>query len=462
MQKIYLYNTATRKKEELKPIEEGQIGMYSCGPTVYSSPHIGNMEAYIIWDILVRTLEYVGYEVKQVINVTDVGHLVADSDDGEDKMERGSRLSGLSAWDLAKKYEEEFTQNLEMLNIKKPWKMPRATEHIAEQIELLKMIEANGFTYKTSDGIYFDTQKFPGYGDFAHLNLDKLKDGISSEMNPEKKNQTDFALWKFSPQDGTKRQMEWDSPWGIGFPGWHIECTAMSTKYLGNPFDIHTGGEDHIAIHHTNEIAQAYGVWGKQTANVWMHNAFITFNGAKISKSTGGLYTVFDLKEMGFDPLAYRLMILGSHYKKGLSFSLDSLKVAQTSLQKLNTFVSEIEKEGIINEKYKAEFIEKISDDLAMPEAMAIIWKLTKDETINNVDKKATLLDFDRVLGLNLSAKQTENIPNEVQKLADERMEAKIAKDWAKADELRDKIKTLGYLVEDFKNDCKIRKLVLS
>lgn len=462
MQKIFLYNTATRKKEELKPIVEGKIGMYSCGPTVYSSPHIGNMEAYIIWDILVRTLEYVGYEVKQVINVTDVGHLVADSDDGEDKMEKGSRLSGLSAWDLAKKYEAEFVNNLELLNIKKPWKMPRATDHIAEQIELLKMIETNGFTYKTSDGIYFDTQKFPGYGDFAHLNLEMLKDGASLEVNPEKKNQTDFALWKFSPKDGTKRQMEWDSPWGVGFPGWHIECTAMSTKYLGNPFDIHTGGEDHIAIHHTNEIAQGFGAFGHQTANVWMHNAFITFNGAKISKSTGGLYTVFDLVEMGFDPLAYRFMILGSHYKKGLSFSLDSLKVAQTSLNKLNLFVSEIEKVGIIDEKYKAEFIEKISDDLAMPEAMAIVWKLVKDENVTLEDKKATLLDFDKVLGLNLSAKQTENIPDEVQKLAKERTEAKEAKDWVKADELRDKIKTLGYLVEDFKNDCKIRKLVLS
>ncbi|OIP87831.1 cysteine--tRNA ligase [Candidatus Shapirobacteria bacterium CG2_30_35_20] len=465
MQKIFLYNTLTRKKEELKPITEGKIGMYSCGPTVYSSPHIGNMEAYIIWDILVRVLEYIGYDVKQVINITDVGHLVADSDDGEDKMEKGSRMSGMSAWDLAKKYEAEFVDNFKMLNIKLPWKMPRVTDNMSEQIELLKKIEANGFTYKISDGIYFDTQKFPGYGDFAHLNLDKIKDGISSDMNPEKKNQTDFALWKFSPSASSgqaRRQMEWDSPWGVGFPGWHLECTAISTKFLGNPFDIHTGGEDHIAIHHTNEIAQGYGAFGKQTANVWIHNAFITFAGAKISKSTGGLYTVNELKDMGFDPLAYRFMILGAHYKNGLSFSIDSLKVAQTSLNKLNSFVAEIEKEGIIDEKYKAEFIEKIADELAMPEAMAIVWKLTKDEKISDADKKATLLDFDKVLGLNLGTVIKEEIPEEIIKLAQERTEAKEAKDWVRADILRDKIKTLGYLVEDFKNDCKIRKLVLS
>jgi cysteinyl-tRNA synthetase len=264
-------------------------------------------------------------------------------------------------------------------------------------------------------------------------------------------------------KDGTKRQMEWESPWGVGFPGWHIECTAMSTKYLGNPFDIHTGGEDHIGIHHTNEIAQAYGAWGKQTANIWMHNAHITFNGAKISKSTGGLYTVDDLKEMGYDPLAYRFMILGSYYKKGLSFSLENLKVAQTSLNKINTFVLEIEKEGSVDQKYKSEFMERISDDLAMPEAMALTWKLFKDDAVKDEDKKATLLDFDKVLGLNLGvAKVQDEIPEEILKLVKERTEAKSAKDWAKADQLREQIKSLGYLVEDFKNDCKIRKLVLS
>lgn len=457
MQKVYLYNTATRKKEEFKPISEGRVGIYSCGPTVYSSPHIGNMYAYIVWDLLVRSLEYVGYEVKQVINVTDVGHLMADSDDGEDKMEKGSRMTGISAWDLAKKYEAEFVKNLELLNIKVPWKMPRATEHIAEQIELLKTIETNGFTYRISDGIYFDTQKFSGYGDFAHLNLDYLRDGASLEINREKKSQTDFALWKFSPKN-EKRQMEWDSPWGVGFPGWHLECTAMSTKYLGNPFDIHTGGEDHIAIHHTNEIAQGFGAWGRQTANIWMHNAFITFDGAKISKSSGGLYTVFDLEEMGYDPIAYRYMVISSHYRKGTSFSIDQLKVAQVTLLKLRDFV-EGEK-GEINDSYRKMFAEIVVNDLAAPEALALVWKLTKDTSVKNEDKRATILDFDKVLGLGLGNGLREEVPEKIKQLVKKREEARVMKNWKESDRLRDKIESQGYLVEDAKMGYNIRKKV--
>jgi cysteinyl-tRNA synthetase len=456
MQKINIYNTATRKKEEFKPIEEGKVGIYSCGPTVYSSPHIGNMYAYVVWDELVRTLKYLGYEVHQVINVTDVGHLVDDSDDGEDKMEKGSKKEGLSAWDLAKKYEAEFVENLKMLNIEMPWKMPRATDHIKEQIELIQKIEANGFTYRTSDGIYYDTSKFGGYNDFAHLDPEKIKARV--EENKEKKSPADFALWKFSPNDGTKRQMEWESPWGVGFPGWHIECTAMSTKYLGNPFDIHTGGEDHIAIHHTNEIAQGFGAWGRQTANYWMHNAFITFNGGKISKSTGGLFTVFDLQKMGFDPLAYRYMVLGSHYRKGMSFSEDSLKAAQTALTKLNEFVSGTRNGGMENEEYIKMFGEKIADDLAMPEVMALVWKLVKDEKIKPEDRKATLLDFDRVLGLDLGRSVVkEEIPAEIKKLAEERLKARTDKNWSESDRLRDLIKNSGYLVEDVADGYKLK-----
>lgn len=447
MQKVFLYNTATRKKEEFKPIEEGKVGIYSCGPTVYSSPHIGNMYAYVVWDVLVRTLKYLGYETRQVVNITDVGHLVADSDDGEDKMEKGSRMTGLSAWDLAKKYEAEFVDNLDKLNIEHPWKMPRATDNIKEQIELIRKIEANGFTYRTSDGIYFDTQKFPGYGDFAHLNLEKLRDGASLEVNPEKKNQTDFALWKFSPKN-EKRQMEWDSPWGVGFPGWHIECTAMSTKYLDNPFDIHTGGEDHINIHHTNEIAQGFGAFGAQTANVWMHNAFITFNGAKISKSTGGLYTVGDLQEMGFDPLAYRYMILSSHYRKGMSFSIDNLKAAETAYKKLKAFV--FGQKGKVIDEYKSAFEAKMADDLATPEAVALTWKLIRDDKFSSEDKRATIKDFDKIFGLELDKKLVEeDVPKEVEELGERRLEAKMAKNWAEADKLRDEIKSKGYIIED-------------
>ena len=462
MQRVFLYNTATRKEEEFRPIVPGKVGIYSCGPTVYSSPHIGNMYAYVCWDVLVRTLRYLGYEVKQVVNITDVGHLTSDADEGEDKMEKGSKKERVSAWDLAKKYENEFLENLKLLNIEMPAVMPRATDHIAEQIELIAKIEANGFTYKINDGIYFDTAKFPGYGDFGHLDLEKIKARV--ETNLEKKNPADFALWKFSPKDdGTKRQMEWESPWGIGFPGWHIECTTMSTKYLGNPFDIHTGGEDHIAIHHTNEIAQGYGAWGRQTANIWMHNAFITFDGSKISKSAGGLYTVFDLKDLGFNILAYRYLVLSSHYRRGTSFSLDSLRAAQTALERLSDLVVENNDGGKVDDKYKILFKNTVGDDLAMPEAMALVWRLVKDENIKPEDKKATLLDFDRVLGLKLDeGSKGEEIPDEISKMAALRLEARRVGNWTESDRLRDLIKTKGYVIEDLKNDCKIKKLVIS
>lgn len=451
-----IYNTASRKKEELKTIKDGVVEMYSCGPTVYSSPHIGNMYAYICWDILVRTLKYLGYEVHNVVNVTDVGHLTSDADSGQDKMEKGSEKEGKTVWEIAKKYEAEFLENLKELNIESPWRMPRATDHIQEQIELIKKIESNGFTYQTSDGIYFDTARFKDYGKFANLNLEKIREGARVEVNEEKKNPTDFALWKFSPKD-EKRQMEWDSPWGVGFPGWHIECTAMSTKYLGNVFDIHTGGEDHIPVHHTNEIAQGYGAFGKMTANYWMHNAFITFGGSKISKSSGGLYTIFDLKEMGFDPLAYRYLVLGSHYRKGMEFSLDSLKAADTALNKLRSY--RVERLSKVSEEYKSEFVSKITDDLAMPEALAVVWKLMKSD-LTPEDKWTTLLDFDNVLGLSLDKEVLEEtIPEEILKLVEERKTARDNKNWSESDRLRDIIKEKGYLVEDSQNSCKILKL---
>lgn len=451
-----IYNTASRKKEELKTIKDGIVEMYSCGPTVYSSPHIGNMYAYICWDLLARTLKYLGYEVHNVVNITDVGHLTSDADSGQDKMEKGSEKEGKTVWEIAKKYEAEFLENLKELNIESPWRMPRATDHIQEQIELIKKIESNGFTYQTSDGIYFDTARFKDYGKFANLNLEKIREGARVEVNEEKKNPTDFALWKFSPKD-EKRQMEWDSPWDVGFPGWHIECTAMSTKYLGNVFDIHTGGEDHIPVHHTNEIAQGYGAFGKMTANYWMHNAFITFGGSKISKSSGGLYTIFDLKEMGFNPLAYRYLVLGSHYRKGMEFSLDSLKAADTALNKLRSY--RVERLSKVSEEYKSEFVSKITDDLAMPEALAVVWKLMKSD-LTPEDKWTTLLDFDKVLGLSLDKEVLEEtIPEGILKLVEERKTARDNKNWSESDRLRDIIKEKGYLVEDSQNSCKILKL---
>ncbi len=464
MQKVILYNTATRQKEEFKPIKENEVGIYSCGPTVYSSPHIGNMYAYICWDILVRTLRYLNYDVKWVMNITDVGHLTSDADSGEDKMEKGAKKEGLTAKELASKYELEFLDNLRLLNINEPNVMPRATENIKEQIELIQKIEKNGFTYKTSDGIYFDTSKFADYGKFANLNLEKLREGARVEINDEKKNPTDFALWKFSPIN-EKRQMEWDSPWGIGFPGWHIECTAMSTKILGETFDIHTGGEDHIPIHHTNEIAQSFGSFGHNTANYWMHNAFITFKGEKISKSSGGLFTVNDLINMGYDAMAFRYMALGSNYRKGIEFSLENLKSAQNAYEKLLALWFEWRSskdtvDGQVNEIYKKEFVKKISDNLAMPEAIAILWKMIKDNNLNNADKLATLIDFNNVLGLNLGIdSRKEKIPKEILDLVEERKKVRESKDWMESDRLRDLIKNKGYLVEDLKDECKIRKI---
>jgi cysteinyl-tRNA synthetase len=451
-----IYNTLTREKQEFKPIKEGEISVYSCGPTVYSSPHIGNMYAYVCWDVLARTFKYLGYTVKNVVNITDVGHLTSDADSGEDKMEKGSKIEGLTVWEIAKKYEEEFVENLRELNIEMPWKMPKATDHIQEQIDLIKKIESNGFTYKISDGIYFDTSKFADYGKFANLNLEKLKEGARVEINEEKKNPSDFALWKFSPKE-EKRQMEWESPWGMGFPGWHIECTAMSTKYLGETFDIHTGGEDHINIHHTNEIAQGFGAFGHNTANYWMHNAFITFKGEKISKSSGGLFTVKDLVDMGFDPMAFRYMVLGSHYRKGMEFSIENLKAAETALNKIQTY--KIDSIGQINEEFKKEFIELISNDLAMPEVFALLWKVAKSD-LSPEEKWATILDFDKVLGLNLNKKiEEEKIPEEILKLVEDRKKARDSKNWAESDRLREIIKNKGYLVEDLGNTCKIKQI---
>jgi cysteinyl-tRNA synthetase len=461
-QKIYFYNTLTRKKEEFKPIIPGKAGIYSCGPTVYWDQHIGNMYAYIAWDVMVRMLRFLGYEVKHVMNLTDVGHLTSDADSGEDKMEKGAKREGISVWDLAKKYEKQFFESEELLNINRPDVVCPATQHIPEQIELIKKIEANGFTYKTSDGIYFDTSKFADYGKFANLKLEELKDTDREEINKEKRNPSDFALWKFSPTN-EKRQMEWDSPWGVGFPGWHIECTAMSVKYLGETFDIHTGGIDHIPVHHTNEIAQGYGAFGHQTANYWIHNAFVVGKGTKMSKSLGNIFTAQELAEKGIEPLAYRYLALTSHYRKGLEFSVESLKTAEIAYEKLRRLISELPDRGMVDENYKKIFIEKISDDLAMPEAIALVWKLTKDETVKPEDKRATLLDFDKVLGLKLGEKAEEEvIPEEIEKLSEERLRAREAKNWAESDRLRDLIREKGYVVEDLKNDCKIRKIMLS
>ncbi|MEK6842665.1 MAG: cysteine--tRNA ligase, partial [Nanoarchaeota archaeon] len=335
---IKLYNTLSRKKEVFKPIHKNLVGMYSCGPTVYWYQHIGNLRTYIFSDILKRVLQYNNYKVKHVINVTDVGHLTSDSDEGEDKIEIAARKEGKTAGEIADYYLRVFKEDLKKLNILNPYLWPKATEHIKEQIELIKILEKKGYTYKTKDGIYFNTSKFKSYGKLAHLNIKGLQAGKRINLG-EKKNKTDFALWKFSSSNSEKRLQEWNSPWGLGFPGWHLECSAMSMKYLGSHFDIHTGGQDHIPIHHTNEIAQSETATGKKFVNFWMHGAFLTYHGEKVSKSKGGLYAIFDLEEKGFNPLSFRYLCLTTHYRKPLDFSLQNLETAQISLERLKNII---------------------------------------------------------------------------------------------------------------------------
>ena len=452
-----LYNTATRTKEEFRPIVAGKVGVYSCGPTVYWNQHIGHMYCYTQWGTLINFLRYIGDEVKWVMNVTDVGHLTSDADEGEDKMEKGAKRERLTVWEIAKKYEKQFTESLDAFNIVRPDVLCRATEHILEQIDLAKKIENNGFAYKTKTGLVFDTEKFIDYAKFANLKLGEMEAGARVEVDREKKHPWDFLLWVTNQPDNV---MKWDSPWGVGFPGWHLECTAMSTKYLGETFDIHTGGTEHIGVHHTNEIAQGFGAFGHQTANYWLHNAWLVMKGGvKMSKSLGNGYTAGQLLEMGYDPLAHKYLVLTSHYRKGLEFSLESLKASQTALFKLREILEGWENGGEVNQDYKKEFVEKISDDLAVPEVLALVWKLTKDEKLDDKSKKATILDFDRVLGLKLDKKQEEEeISTEILELTTLREKARGEKNWAESDRLREEIKSKGWEVEDTAGGYKLKK----
>jgi cysteinyl-tRNA synthetase len=453
---LKLYNTLGRKKQVFKPLVESHVGIYTCGPTVYWYQHIGNLRSYIFADILKRVLLYNNYIIKHVINVTDVGHLTSDADSGEDKMEKAAAKEGKKASDIAEFYFNIFKEDLAKLNIIEPNIWCKATEHIKEQIDIIKKLEEKGYTYKTSDGIYYDTSKFSDYGKLALLNKEGLEAGKRIEVG-EKKNKTDFALWKFSEEPG-KRQQEWDSPWGLGFPGWHIECSAMSSKYLGDQFDIHTGGEDHIPIHHSNEIAQSEAAFGKKPwVKYWLHGAFLTFKGEKVSKSKGGLFTISELAEKGYKPLDYRYFCLTGHYRTQLEFSMDNLENAKNSLQRLINIISEIKDDSKINEKYIKEFEKSINDDLNMPAALQVLWKLVRDEKA--VGKYKTIEKMDVIFGLDLLKKVDVSIPREIQSLINEREDARKNKDWKKSDELRDKIKGLGYILADSKDGVKVTKI---
>jgi len=462
---LRLFNTLGKKIETFKPIYDNSVGMYSCGPTVYSFQHIGNLRTYIFNDILKRVLLYDGFKVKHVMNYTDVGHLTSDADEGEDKIEKAAKKEGKKAEEIAEYYAEIFEEDCKKLNIIPPEIICKATEHINEQITLIKKLEWKGFTYKTKDGIYFDTSKLDDYGKLANLDIEGLEEGKRIEMG-EKKNKTDFALWKFSDIPGL-RQQEWPSPWGIGFPGWHIECSAMSSKYLGEQFDIHTGGEDHIQIHHTNEIAQSEAAFGKKPwVKYWIHGAFLNFKGEKISKSKGGLYTISDLEEKGFEPIVFRYFCLNAQYRAHLNFSLEALEGAKNAFDRLKNTVIELKAKHDSNktedfEKYMQEFQESIDDDLNLPMALAVLWEIIKDKNLGSKEKLKLVFDFDKVLGLGLEnlKKEELEIPKEIKKIAEEREAARKAKDFKKSDEIRDKLKELGYVIEDTKEGIKLKKI---
>ena len=471
---IKLWNTLTHTREVFGSIHPQEVRIYSCGPTVYGRAHVGNLRGYVVWDVLKRLFRAQGYKVVDAMNITDVGHLTDDADSGEDKLQKKAQEQGESAWDIAKKYEELFKQDTHALNIILPQGelLCRATDHIQDQIKMVETLLDKGFAYQISDGIYFDTAKFPEYGKLSGQKLEEKKEGARVAQNQEKHNPTDFALWKFSYPNGRdynpdldkdipKRHMEWQSPWGLGFPGWHIECSAMSSLYLGQPFDIHTGGVDHIAVHHENEIAQSMATHGVALAKFWLHNEFLTVDGQKMSKSLGNVYTLEDCQKHNIDPLALRYFYLGAHYRTKLNFTWDAVQGAQNALNKLRETVREWdETTKEVDLEWKAQFLEKIDDDIDTPGALAVLWGLVKSD-LESSKKSATILFFDSILGLGLDKyiAQGINVPNNIKKLADRRWEARINKDWALADQLRNELETLGWKMEDADQGYKLKPL---
>ncbi len=458
---IKLYNTLSRTVEDFTPITPGKVSIYSCGPTVYHYAQIGNLRSYVFADIIHRIFEYTGYDVKHIINVTDIGHLVTDGDDGEDKMTKALKREGkpltLEAMrEVANFYFEKFKEDCDALNIRSATHYPFASDHIQEDIGLVTALLEKGYGYSTSDGIYFDTSKFTHYPDLAKLDIEGLKSGARVETNAEKRNSTDFALWKFNGDLG------YEAPFGKGFPGWHIECSAMSMKYLGNHFDIHTGGIDHIPVHHTNEIAQSEAATGEKYVNYWMHNNFLNDASGKMSKSKGEFLRLQSVIDEGISPLAYRYYLLTTHYRKEIEFSFEALKAAAIAYEKFVVFAEENSgTKGEIHEHYKKLFDEALFDDLGTPQGIAVIWNMMKDTEVSNEDKYATLMKADEVLGLNLkhAHKKIIEIPDEVRKLLDERKVARANKNFAQSDELRDMIYALGFEVKDSSEGQSVNKI---
>lgn len=462
---LKLYNTLTREKSEFKPLDKNGkvVKIYTCGPTVYNYASIGNMRAYIFMDMLRKVLKFNGYELDHVMNITDVGHLTSDADEGEDKMAKSAKEQHKSVYEIAKMYTDAFLRDIDRLNISRPEHIVKATDHIKEMEEYVKEIVDNGYGYETSKGIYFDTSKLPSYGELSRIDLKNQKSGARVEVDEEKRNPLDFALWIKAPKEHI---MKWDSKWGLCYPGWHIECSAMSRKYLGDEFDIHTGGVDHIPIHHENEIAQSKGATGKNLARIWMHVEFLLIDNGKMSKSLHNVYTLDDLQDRGIEPLAYRYFTYSSHYRNKLNFTWDGVKSAQVSLNRLRELTlkhkgvsSKVDEEKI--KELENRFVEAINDDINMPAALSVVWEVAREQEKSNMYYDL-LKKFDSILSLEIDkevSNEIEEYSDEVKEILNKRKIARENKDFNESDVLRDKLKELGYLVIDSKEGQKLKKV---
>ncbi len=447
---LKIYNTLGKSLQEFKPVNNNQVGMYACGPTVYDYAHIGHGRKYVMDDLIKRALEFLGYSVKLVMNITDVGHLVSDGDEGEDKLEKGAKKAGKTVWEVAEFFTQDFHQMQKLLNISAPDVESKATDHIQEQIQQIQKLFTNGYAYDTPEAVYFDTNKFENYGELFGQKVSEKLVGVRDEVRTDsaKRNPADFVLWFKKVGHYKDHIMFWQSPWGDGFPGWHIECSAMSIKYLGDQFDIHTGGVDHISVHHTNEIAQAEGATDKKPfVRYWIHHEFITIDGQKMSKSLDNFIRVEDIKQKGFNPLALRYFFMQAHYRSKQNFTWESLEAAQKAYDRLLKFLSNIKQKGKIDDYFKQKFVAALEDDFNMPKALAVLWEVVAS-SIDEQNKLATILDFDKVLGLDLKnqvlkfkSSELEEIPPEVLALIAERDKARQQKDWQTADKIRNLIK---------------------
>ena len=458
-----VYNTLDREKEEFTPIQGNLVRMYSCGPTVYSYAHIGTLRTYIFIDLLRRSLRFCGYKVKGVMNITDVGHLLSDGDEGEDKMQKAARKEGKTPWEIAAFYTEAFFKDIDALNVGRPEIIAKATDHIPEMIAFVQGLLEKGYAYEISDGIYFDIGKFPGYGKLSGQTVDEKEAGARIEENSEKRHPADFALWKKADKNHI---MQWESPWGMGFPGWHIECSAMSKKYLGEVFDLHTGGIDAVPVHHENEIAQNEALAGKKTVNYWMHGEFMMVDGGKMSKSLGNVYTISDLEKKGYLALDFRYFCLNAHYRKKLNFTFEGMDAAHTSYERLRNALyahkmsADATDPAVIADLMKR-FRDAVEDDMNIPFALGVLWEAVKLPKSKDIYKLA--LEFDKVLGLSLDkvtapAPEKIDVPEEIAALAEARFAAKKEKNWAEADRLRAEIAEKGYVIKDTKEGYTIER----